>query len=49
MDLKQRENIREFPLSTFAVKNQSTVFVITAIIIIAGIFSYRSMPKATFP
>lgn len=49
MDLKQRESIREFPLSTFAIKNQSTVFVITAIIIVAGIFAYRSMPKATFP
>lgn len=49
MDLKQRESIREFPLSTFAVNNRITVFVITAIIIIAGILSYRSMPKATFP
>jgi len=49
MDLKQRENIREFPLSTFSVNNRTTVFVITAIIIIAGILSYQSMPKATFP
>ncbi len=49
MDLKQRESIREFPLSTFAVNNRNTVFVITAIIIIAGIMAYRSMPKATFP
>jgi len=49
MEQYKREQIREFPLSTLSINNRTTVFVITCIIIIAGIVSYRSMPKATFP
>ena len=46
---KDGKTIREFGLSTLAINNRTTVFVLTAIIIIAGIFAYISMPKASFP
>ena len=46
---KKREAIREFGLSTLSVNNRTTVFVITAIIILAGIAAYQAMPKAAFP
>lgn len=40
---------REFFLSTLAVKNRTTIMVLTVIIILAGISAYMSMPKASFP
>ncbi|MCB0395983.1 MAG: efflux RND transporter permease subunit [Flavobacteriales bacterium] len=40
---------REFFLSTLSVNNRSTVMVLMFIIVILGIVSYRSMPKASFP
>ena len=41
--------LKEFKLSTWAIKNKVTVFVITFMIVFAGIFSYQSMPKEAFP
>ena len=38
-----------FGLSTLAVNNRKTVFLIAAIIIFGGILSYQSMPKENFP
>lgn len=38
-----------FGLSTLAVNNRKTVFLIAAIIILGGILSYNSMPKENFP
>ncbi len=38
-----------FGLSTLAVKNRKTVFLIAAIIILGGLISYNSMPKENFP
>lgn len=38
-----------FGLSTLAVKNRKTVFLIAAIILIGGFTSYQSMPKENFP
>jgi multidrug efflux pump len=49
MNSSQKKIIREFSLSTFAVNNKSTVFVLTFIIFIAGIASYLRMPKENFP
>ncbi len=46
---KNRAAIREFGLSTLSVNNRNTVFVITAIIILAGMVAYQAMPKAAFP
>lgn len=41
--------LKEFKLSTWAINNRMTVFVITFMIIFAGIFSYQSMPREAFP
>ena len=49
MNQEERDKIREFGLSSLSINNRTTVFVIMAIIIIAGIGAYNSMPKATFP
>ena len=38
-----------FGLSTLAVRNRKTVFLIAAIIILGGIGAYQSMPKENFP
>lgn len=41
--------LKEFKLSTWAINNRMTVFVITFMIIFAGIFSYQNMPREAFP
>jgi multidrug efflux pump len=38
-----------FGLSTLAVRNRKTVFLIAAIIVLGGIGAYQSMPKENFP
>lgn len=40
---------KEFKLTTIAVKNRTSVFVLTALIIGIGVYSYISMPKESFP
>ena len=40
---------KEFPLSTWSIKNKMTVFVIIFIIVIGGLVSYKSMPREAFP
>jgi multidrug efflux pump len=40
---------REFALSSLAINNKTTVFVLTVIILISGILAYISMPKENFP
>lgn len=44
----EKEN-KGFGLSTLAVKNRKTVFLIAAIIFFGGFVSYNSMPKENFP
>ena len=44
---KQKEH--GFALSTFSLKNKTSVFVLTFIILVAGISSYISVPKESFP
>ncbi len=46
---KNDKGIRNFGLSTLALKNKNTVFILTIAIIIFGIFSYNSLPKELFP
>jgi multidrug efflux pump subunit AcrB len=41
--------LKEFKLSTWSINNKMTVFVLIAMIFIAGIFSYQSMPREAFP
>jgi len=40
---------REFKLTTLALKNRNTIFLLTGVIILFGLFSYRSLPKELFP
>jgi multidrug efflux pump subunit AcrB len=40
---------REFFLTTLALKNKSTVYLLTLIIAVFGFLSYRGMPKELFP
>lgn len=40
---------KSFGLSTWAINNKMTVYVITAIILLGGLISYYSMPREDFP
>ena len=40
---------KEFKLSSWAIENKMTVYVITAIIMIGGLMSYYNMPRESFP
>ena len=46
---KIKETFREFKLSSFAIDNGTSVFLITLMIILFGIQSYISMPKELYP
>jgi multidrug efflux pump subunit AcrB len=41
--------LKEFKLSTWSIHNKMTVFVLIGMIFLAGIFSYKSMPREAFP
>jgi Cation/multidrug efflux pump len=45
----EKAHDKEFKLSTWAVNNRTTVFVILFLVFFAGVFSYRSMPAEAFP
>lgn len=49
MENKENKGLKQFGLSTLSVKNKTTVFVLTALILIAGVMSYVSMPREAFP
>lgn len=49
MTNKIKEGLREFSLTSLAVDNATSVFLITFMILLFGILSYRSMPKEQFP
>ncbi|HXC07257.1 MAG TPA: efflux RND transporter permease subunit [Bacteroidia bacterium] len=40
---------KEFKPSSWAIDNRTSIFVITAMITLLGIFSYNSIPKESFP
>jgi len=46
---KENKGLIQFGLTTLAVKNKTTVFVLTAIVLLAGAISYISMPREAFP
>lgn len=46
---KNKEVIREFGLTTWSVKNKTSVGILTLIIAMLGIYSYIEMPKESFP
>jgi len=41
--------LKEFKLSSWAVGNRKTVYLVTFLIFFAGVLSYISMPKENFP
>ncbi len=41
--------IREFKLTTLSLKNRTSVFLLTFVILVFGLYSYRNMPKELFP
>ncbi|MEM9990808.1 MAG: efflux RND transporter permease subunit, partial [Bacteroidota bacterium] len=44
-----KNKLREFPLSTFAVNNSTSVFLLTLMILLFGVIAYIQMPKEQFP
>lgn len=46
---KIEKNDKRFGLSSWAIENSTTVFVIIAIIIVGGLLSYYNMPREAFP
>ncbi|MFH2096743.1 MAG: efflux RND transporter permease subunit [Bacteroidota bacterium] len=51
MDVKDvaTKVIREFKLTTLALKNKTTVFLLTFVTLAFGLYSYKSLPKELFP
>ena len=47
---KKKKNInKEFGLSSWAINNKTTIYVMMAIILFLGISAYFSMPRENFP
>ncbi len=42
-------NLREFKITTLAVDNATSVFILTLMIMLFGVQSYQNMPKEQFP
>lgn len=40
---------RDFFLTRIALKNKTTVFLLTAVLLLFGLYSYRNLPKELFP
>ena len=47
--MSSKKTLKEFALSSWAIDNRMTVFVIIAIIVIGGVFSYITMPRESVP
>ncbi len=45
----KNEVFKEFSLTTLALKNKNTVFILLALIIMMGINAYRTLPKDSYP
>ncbi len=48
VDLKN-EVLREFGITTLAIKNRTSVYIFTFMICIMGILAYNSMPRESYP
>lgn len=40
---------RSFKLTNLSLKNKTTIFILTLLLTLFGLFSYKSMPKSLFP
>jgi multidrug efflux pump len=51
MDIKELNNkiVREFKLTSLALKNRNTVYLLTILILVFGAYSYRTLPKELVP
>ena len=49
MSKKSNKVIRNFQLTTLALKNKTSVFLLTIVILIFGMISYVNLPKELFP
>ena len=49
MEIKETKVIREFKLSSWALGNKNTIFLMVIILLGFGFYSYRSLPKELFP
>jgi multidrug efflux pump subunit AcrB len=45
----ETKKFREFRLTTLALRNRNTIFLITGVIILFGLISYKNLPKELFP
>ena len=43
------KKFKEFPISTWAINNRTTIYLLLGAILIGGIMSYNSLPKENFP
>lgn len=41
--------VRDFKLTTLALKNKNTVYLLTLILLFFGVYSYRHLPKELYP
>lgn len=46
---ENKQSVREFKLTTLALKNKNTVYLVLFILLVFGIISYVTMPKELFP
>ncbi len=49
MEIKEKQVIREFKLTSLALRNKNTIFLMIVILLGFGFYSYRSLPKELFP
>ena len=47
--MKEKQKHKEFGISSWAINNKMTVYVMMALILVMGISSYFSMPRESFP
>ncbi|MEM6347991.1 MAG: efflux RND transporter permease subunit [Bacteroidota bacterium] len=45
----KKNKFREFFLSSWAIDNRTTIFLLTAVITLSGMLSYQFLPKENFP
>ena len=46
---KIKDGLREFPLTSLAVDNATSIFILTFMVFLFGISSYNNMPKEAYP
>ena len=46
---RRKKGIRDFKLTTLALFNKSTVYVLAFVVFVGGVIAYNSLPKELFP